>query len=99
MNIEHTMVGEPGESQAKLADIKAAVRNLKPNRQQCVAHLFSELYPVIREMLDQKVTQKSILEVLEAHGLKLHPSRFKALMQAEASANSNNVTTSQEAAQ
>lgn len=82
--------------QADTDDIAAALRTLKPNKQQCVIHLFSQLYPVIREMLDQKVTQKAILEVLEAKGLKLHPSRFKALMSAEASANSNSVTATQE---
>ena len=82
--------------QADPDDIAAALRNLKPNRQQCVIHLFSQLYPVIREMLDQKVTQKAILEVLETKGLKLHPSRFKALMSAEASAHSNSITTTQE---
>lgn len=85
--------------QADADDIAAALRTLKPNRQHRKNQQFATLYPVILEMLEQKVTQKAILEVLEAHGLKLHPSRFKALMQAEAAANSNGITTGQEAAQ
>lgn len=85
--------------QAHADDIAAALRNLKPNRQHRKNQQFATLYPVILEMLEQKVTQKAILEVLEAHGLKLHPSRFKALMQAEAAASLNSVTTSQEALQ
>lgn len=85
--------------QAEAADIAAALRNLKPNRQHRKNQLFALLYPAISEMLNQNVTQKAILEALEEKGLKLHPSRFKELMQAEAAANSNGITTGQEAAQ
>lgn len=62
------------------ADIAAALRSLKPNRQHHNSQLFAILYPVIVELLDQKVTRKAILRTLEEHGLKLHPARFKELM-------------------
>lgn len=65
---------------AEAADIAAALRSLKPNRQHHNAQLFATLHPVIVEMLDQKVTQKAILKTLAEHGLKLHPARFKELM-------------------
>lgn len=70
--------------QAHAADIAAALRSLEPNEQHRKNQLFSLLYPVIVEMLEQNVTQKSILKKLEEMGLKLHPSRFKELMAAEA---------------
>lgn len=67
-------------------DIAAALRSLQPNEQHRKNQLFSMLYPVIVEMLEQNVTQKSILKKLEEMGLKLHPSRFQALMGIEAKA-------------
>ena len=68
------------DGHARAADIAAALRSLKPNRQHHNSQLFATLYPVIVEMLDQKVTQKAILKTLADHGLKLHPARFKELM-------------------
>lgn len=68
------------DGHADAADIAAALRSLKPNRQHHNSQLFAILHPVIVEMLDQKVTQKAILKTLEEHGLKLHPARFKELM-------------------
>lgn len=76
------------DMQAHANDIAAALRNLKPNEQHRKNQLFSLLYPVIVEMLDQNVTQKAILKKLEEMGLKLHASRFKELMAAEAKVNS-----------
>jgi len=68
------------DAQAHASDIAAALRGLKPNRQHHNYQIFTILYPVIIEMLEQKVTQKAILKTLEQHGLKLHPARFKELM-------------------
>ena len=68
------------DGHAQAADIAAALRSLKPTRQHHNSQLFATLYPVIVEMLDQKVTQKAILRTLGEHGLKLHPARFKELM-------------------
>ena len=69
------------------SDIASALRSLKPHAQHRKSQLFSLLYPVILEMLAQNVTQKAILELLKTKGLKLHPSRFKELLEAEAGAN------------
>jgi hypothetical protein len=66
------------------ADMASALRTLKPNMLRRKNQLFSLLYPVIVELLENNVTQKSILEMLQTNGLKLHPSRFKELMTAEA---------------
>lgn len=69
---------------AQADDMASALRTLKPNVQHRRTQLFSLLYPVIVELLENSITQKSILEMLEEKGLKLHPSRFKELMAAEA---------------
>lgn len=68
------------DGRSEAADIAAALRSLKPNRQHHDSQLFAILYPTIVEMIDQGVTQKAILKTLREHGLKLHPARFKALM-------------------
>lgn len=81
----------------RAADIAAALRSLKPNDQHRKGQLFSLLYPVIDEMLKQNVTQKSILKKLEEMGLKLHPSRFKELMAAEAKASAGVAGTEEDA--
>jgi hypothetical protein len=84
--------------QAHAANIASALRSLKPNQQRRKHQLFSLLYPVIVEMLAQNVTQKSVLEKLDEMGLKLHPSRFKELMAAEAKANASESATEEVAA-
>lgn len=84
--------------QAHATEIASALRGLKPNEQRRKNQLFSLLHPVIVEMLAQNVTQKSILEKLDEMGLKLHPSRFKELMAAEAKANASEPVTEEDAA-
>ena len=69
---------------AQADEMASALRTLKPKVQHRRTQLFSLLYPVIVELLENNITQKSILEMLEEKGLKLHPSRFKELMAAEA---------------
>ncbi|MBS7459044.1 hypothetical protein [Coralloluteibacterium stylophorae] len=69
---------------AQADEMASALRTLKPKVQHRRTQLFSLLYPVIVELLENSITQKSILEMLEEKGLKLHPSRFKELMAAEA---------------
>ena len=76
---------DTNDGRSEAADIAAALRSLKPNRQHHDSQLFATLYPVIVEMLDKKVTQKAILKTLGEHGLKLHPARFKDLMANERS--------------
>ena len=65
--------------QMRADDIAAALRSLKPNEQHRKNQLFSLLYPVIVEMLEQNVTQKSILKKLKASGIKLHHRKLKKL--------------------
>lgn len=81
-----------------VADISAALRSLKPNEQHRKNQLFTLLYPVIVEMLNQNVTQKAILEKLGEMGLKLHPSRLKELMAAEAKASAGEAGAEEDAA-
>lgn len=82
------MINEASSNQTDLdTTARAAVDKLKalqPNVQHRKNQLFGLLYPTIVEMLDRKVTQKAILEVLASEGLKLHPARFKELISAEA---------------
>lgn len=86
------------DMQAYAADIATALRSLKPNAQHRKNQLFSLLYPVIVEMLEQNVTQKAILKKLEEMGLKLHPARFKELMAAEAKAAAGKTAAEENAA-
>ncbi|MCP1582066.1 hypothetical protein [Pseudoxanthomonas mexicana] len=61
-----------------------ALLTLKPKAQHQKTQLFTLLHPVILELLSKHVSQKAILDMLQTQGLKLHPSRFKALMDAHA---------------
>lgn len=77
----------------QLETITHALRNLKPSSKHQKNILFSKLYPLVVDLIKANVTQRSILEVLEQNGLKLHPSRFKELMDAEAKAVNGRVQT------
>ena len=70
--------------QAQANRCKEALLGLQPKVQHQKNQLFTMLYPVIVDLLEKHVSQKDILAVLQAQGLKLHPSRFKALMTAHA---------------
>ena len=61
-----------------------ALLTLQPKAQHQKTQLFTLLYPTIVELLSKHVSQKAILDMLQTQGLKLHPSRFKALMAAHA---------------
>lgn len=83
MNIKDTRE-DGGDLAAKALQAKEALLKLQPKAQHQKAELFTLLYPTIVELLNRHVSHKAILEVLQAQGLKLHPSRFKALMVAHA---------------
>lgn len=70
-----------------------ALDALQASPRHRVAEKFALLYPKIVELRARKVTQKAILEVLEANGLKLHPARFKELMDLQANAMGNATTS------
>lgn len=100
MNTEDgTMNCDGTDLTGEAADIKTFVHSLKASRQQRRNQLFSLVYPAIVDALKRSVTQKAILEALEAKGLKLHPSRFKELMKVEEMARSNGPAADGEAEQ
>lgn len=73
-----------GDLDTTARNVADKLKTLQPNAKHRKNQLFGLLYPTIVEMLEQRVTQKAILEVLASEGLKLHPARFKELMSAEA---------------
>lgn len=77
------MSSETESIDAQAEQIANALRALKPNPKQQKEALFAALYPTIIERIQADVTQKSILELLAAQGLKLHPARFKELLAVE----------------
>ncbi|MEL1263063.1 hypothetical protein [Pseudoxanthomonas putridarboris] len=80
-NVLHKAI-ENVEDQARR--FKEALLTLQPKAQHQKTELFTLLHPTIVELLNRHVSQKAILDMLQAQGLKLHPSRFKALMAAHA---------------
>jgi hypothetical protein len=63
-----------------------ALDALEPSMQQGKHAMFSKLYPSIVRALARNVPQKKIISELEQLGLKLHPTRFKTMLAAEAKA-------------
>jgi len=85
MKVDNILLPPKAEDlQAQANRYKEALLGLQPKIQHQKNQLFTMLYPVIVELLEKRVSQKDILAVLQAQGLKLHPSRFKALMTAHA---------------
>lgn len=70
--------------EAEARRFKEALLTLQPTARHQKTELFTLLYPTIVELLNRHVSQKAILGMLQTQGLKLHPSRFKALMAAHA---------------
>ena len=85
--------GPDGSLQEQASRCTDALKALQPKQQHRNTQLFAMLYPTILELLDRQVTQKAILEVLQAQGLKLHPARFKELMDIQANAMANATTS------
>ena len=59
-----------------------AIQALRPVRNQAEEE-FARIYPAIKEGLAKGVTQKAILETLAMKGFKLHPQKFKKMLNAE----------------
>lgn len=70
------------ESTSMLERIKADLLQLKPNARHQKQMMFAELLPIIVQMRSMRVPQRAILDALASHGLKLHPARFKELLDA-----------------
>lgn len=64
--------------------ILAALDSLEASRTQQKNDLFVNAYPGIVRAIVRNVPQKKILIELERLGLKLHPARFKEMMNLEA---------------
>lgn len=79
-----------------VASVAAELRSLKPNRLHLKRQKFKQLYPIIVEMLEKHITQKSILAILAKRDLKLHPAVFKEWMAAEAMESNGNTGTALE---
>ena len=85
MKVDNLLLPPKAEDlQTQANRCKEALLGLQPKIQHQKNQLFTMLYPVIVELLEKRVNQKDILAVLQTHGLKLHPSRFRALMTAHA---------------
>lgn len=54
---------------------------LQPAGERTTAAKFTALYPNIEQALTRGVTQRAVVEALERDGLKLHPAKFKKLLE------------------
>jgi hypothetical protein len=60
-----------------------ALDAMQPCEKRSHATRFSEVYPAVEHAISRGVTQKSVLAELQRFGLKLHPTRFKAMLDIE----------------
>lgn len=94
MDNKASLSARPGNSlMEQITRCTEALDALQASPRHQVADKFALLYPKILELRGRKVTQKAILEVLAANGLKLHPARFKELMDIQANAMANATTS------
>jgi hypothetical protein len=54
---------------------------LQPTGERTTAAKFAALYANIEQALIRGVTQRAVVEALERDGLKLHPAKFKKLLE------------------
>lgn len=81
-----TALATEGTIQQQAEVIANALRKLKPTPRQQKEQLIAILYPDIVASIKSGVTQKQIRAQLASFDIKLHPSRFKQLMEAAAEA-------------
>lgn len=63
---------------------------LQPTGERSTVTKFTALYPNIEQALARGVTQRAVVEALGRDGLKLHPAKFKKLLEeARAQRNEN----------
>ncbi|MCY1211710.1 hypothetical protein D9M68_564250 [compost metagenome] len=60
--------------------LMTSIDALQPTAERTIAAKFSALHPSIEQALARGVTQRAIMEALEHEGLKLHPAKFKKLL-------------------
>ncbi len=65
------------------AELLSALDALQPGGQRQKRALFSKAYPSIVRAIARQVPQKDILAALSDGGLKLHPVRYREMLDAE----------------
>lgn len=60
--------------------LMTSIDALEPTGERTVAAKFTALHPNIEQALARGVTQRAVIEALERDGLKLHPAKFKKLL-------------------
>ena len=60
--------------------LMTSIDALQPTVERTIAAKFSALHPNIERALARGVTQRAITEALKHEGLKLHPAKFKKLL-------------------
>jgi hypothetical protein len=64
-------------------ELFTALDALQPSGQQQKHALFQQAYPGILRAIARKVPQKDILSTLSRSGLKLHPIRYREMLETE----------------
>jgi hypothetical protein len=64
-------------------ELVTALNALQPSEQRQKVSRFSQLYPIIVQAIAREVPQKEILATLSRKGLKLHPVRYREMLEAE----------------
>lgn len=64
-------------------ELVTALDALQPSEQRQKVSLFSQAYPSIVRAIARQVPQKEILATLNRNGLKLHPVRYREMLEAE----------------
>ena len=72
--------------------IREQLLQLKPKPTHAKEQRIADLYPLIQELMANKVTQRDILVILANNGVTLSPARFKALLQKCSDATANDET-------
>lgn len=75
-------IGLP-EKNSEIISIIAGLKLLQPNSRQVKVEKFRALFPVIKEVLDDNVPQRAVIDYLASQGLKLSPNTFRAMFEAE----------------
>jgi hypothetical protein len=71
------------EVDAEIAKLTAGLKGLPRNEQQVKAAKFRALFPVIKEVLNDNVPQRTVIAYLAEQGLKLSPNTFRSMLDAE----------------
>ena len=66
---------------ASIDALTSSIDALQPADERTAALKFDTLYPNIERALARGVTQRAIMEALERDGLKVHPMKFKKLLE------------------